>query len=122
MQWSIARTRITRGVLAGMVIVGSIALWTVVPLAWINFAAGLTEDGGTRFVLVILGCPLTMGLVLVVLSQIESYRQRLSPTSEPKPLLEVMLVVSALVALAALIVWWAFIPDVGDPSGPLQPI
>ena len=37
-------------------------------------------------------------------------------------LLEVTLVASAIIALIALVVWWAFLADSSDPSGPLQPI
>ncbi len=33
-----------------------------------------------------------------------------------------MLVISALIALVGLVLWWFFIADTANPSGPLQPI
>jgi hypothetical protein len=131
-----AHARVTRGLLACVIIAGSLALWTVVPIAWLSLTRDLAPGG--RFVLVILGLPLTMALVFALLSWVDSYRRRLSAVSEPSSgarasngdsergerpsLLEVMLVVSAITALVGLIVWWAFIADAADPSGPLQPI
>jgi hypothetical protein len=71
------------------------------------------------------GCPLSMALVAVALSGVESRRRRLSYEAgdgEGVRLLELMLVISGVVALVALVVWWAFIADAANPSGPLQPV
>ena len=117
--------RVTRVVLGGVVIVGSLALWTAVPIGWLHLTGTLMLDGGTRFVLVLFGIPVTMILFLTALSRIEGYRRSLDPEESDGSgvgLLEVMLVASAVIALIALITWWSFIPDGADPSGPLQPI
>ena len=116
--------RIAAGLLAAVVVAGSLAFWTVVPVAWLYFTGDLVPHGGTRFVLVLIGLPLTMILVFMILSRAESMRRRLSAAGGGADvrLLEVMLVVSAVVALAALVLWWAFLADAVDPSGPLQPI
>jgi hypothetical protein len=37
-------------------------------------------------------------------------------------LLAVFLVVSAIIAAVALVVWWALLADSSNPSGPLQPL
>ena len=37
-------------------------------------------------------------------------------------LLDAFLVASAVVALVALVGWWAFLADSPNPSGPLQPL
>jgi hypothetical protein len=116
------RGRITRALLASVVIAGSVAVWTVVPVTWLYFTGGLVPQGGARFLLVLFGCPLTMALVLLVLSWVESHRLARSPVPEPRALLEGMTVVSAVVALVGLILWWFLIADAPDPSGPLQPI
>jgi hypothetical protein len=118
----VARTWVIRGLLAFAIIVGALALWTIVPVAWLYLTGDLVDNGGARFVLVIFGCPLTMALVFVALHRVESYRRALSPVSEPKPLLERMLVASAVIAVAGLILWWFFVADAADPSGPLQPL
>jgi hypothetical protein len=125
------RGRVTHGLLVCVVIVGSLALWTVVPVGWMFFASSVVENQGGRFVLVLFGIPSSMALVFVVLSRVDSYRRRLNPASERTPgyaratghsLLEVMLVVSGAIAVVSLVVWWFLIADGANPSGPLQPI
>jgi hypothetical protein len=117
-----AGTALTRAALAGMIVVGSLALWTVVPVSWLYLTGGLVPHGGTRFVLVLFGCPLTMALMFWALSRVEVRRRLLSPTGESGRLLEVMLVASGVIALVSLVVWWFFIADTANPSGPLQPV
>lgn len=70
------------------------------------------------------GIPLSMAAAYVALSRVEAYRQSLgtSVSRSGRSLLEVMLVESAAIALVALVLWWAFLADTVDPSGPLQPI
>ena len=123
--------RLTRGLLTGVVIVGSLALWTAVPIGWMYFTSDLVTDQGGRFVLVIFGVPWSIALGFMLLSWADSYRRRLNPVPEPTSdnerskghsLLEVMLVASGAVALVALVLWWFFIADTANPSGPLQPI
>ena len=116
------RLRVTRGLLAVVIIAGSLALWTVVPIAWLYLTSSLAP--GPRFVLVIFGLPLTMALSFMLLSWIDSHRRQLSgrPEEGGPSLLEVTLVVSGFVALVALVVWWFFVANTADPSGPLQPV
>ena len=115
---------LTRGFLACVIIAGTLALWTVVPVGWIRFTSYLPP--GPQFVAVIIGCPLTMALVFMLLSWVDSHRRRLSPASPEENggrfLFEIALVASAIVAVIALVAWWFFIADAANPSGPLQPI
>jgi hypothetical protein len=117
-----ARTQLVRGLLACVVVAGSLAVWTAVPVGWIYLVGDLVSGGGPRFVLVIFGCPLAMALVCVLLIRVEAYRRRLSPAGEPWSLLEVALVSSAVAALVGLVLWWALLADNPSPSGPLQPL
>jgi hypothetical protein len=96
------RTHLARGLLAG-VIVGSLALWTAVPVGWMYFTSGLVAHQGARFLLVIFGVPATMALAFMALSRIDSVRRGLAPTPSDTAgngrrkghsLLEVMLVAS----------------------------
>ena len=129
------RDRIVRTLLAGVIVSGGLALWTLIPYFWLQLTGGLSP--GARFVLVILGLPLTMALAFVVLIRVDAHRQDLraehqhgstdgvdgsSSGDGRSSLLEVTLVASAIIALIALVVWWAFLADSPDPSGPLQPI
>ena len=117
-----AHRRVISALLTFVIIAGSLALWTVVPVAWLSLTSSLAP--GPQFVLVIFGLPLTMALTFMILSRTDAHRRRLSGRSEEDgpSLFEVMLVVSGVVALVALVVWWFFIANASDPSGPLQPI
>ena len=127
--------RVVRGLLAGVIVSGGLALWTLIPYSWLQLTGGLNP--GARFVLVIVGLPLTMALAFVLLVRVDTHRQELRAahqqrSSDPidessagdgrSSLLEVTLVASAIIALVGLVLWWAFIADSPDPSGPLQPI
>jgi hypothetical protein len=123
--------RITRGLLACVVIGGSLALWTVVPVGWMFLASSVVEAQGGRFLIALFGIPSSMILCFIALSRVESHRRRLNPApertsgyagSKGHSLLEVMLVVSGAAAVVALVVWWFLIADGADPSGPLQPV
>ena len=118
------RLRLSRGLLAAVVVLGSLAFWTVLPVGWIRATSAF--EPGAQFVLVILGCPLTMVVAFMLLAKTESIRRRLGMSQEEEEdgwgLLEVTLVGSAVFALVALVTWWFLIADTADPSGPLQPI
>jgi RsiW-degrading membrane proteinase PrsW (M82 family) len=129
------RERAVRALLAGVIVAGGFALWTLLPYAWLQLTGGMSP--GARFVLVIVGLPITMALALVLLVGVDTYRQGLragwpdgapgaideDPAEEGRStLLELTLTVSAIIALVGLVLWWAFLADSPDPSGPLQPI
>ena len=129
------RDRVKRSLLACLIVSGGLALWTLIPYSWLQLTGGLSP--GARFVLVILGLPLTMALAFVLLIRVDTHRQGLlaehhrgstdaidesSAGNGRSSLLEVTLVASAIIALVGLVLWWAFIADSPDPSGPLQPI
>jgi hypothetical protein len=129
------RDRLVRSLLAGVIVFGGLALWTVIPYSWLQLTGGLSP--GARFVLVILGLPLTMVLAFVLLIRVDAHRQHLRAEHQQgstdvidgssagdgrSSLLEVTLVASAIIALIGLVMWWAFLADSPDPSGPLQPI
>jgi hypothetical protein len=117
-----ARTQLVRGLLACVVVAGSLAVWTAVPVGWLYLTGDLVSGAGARFVLVMFGCPLTMALVGVLLSRVEAHRRGLSPAGEPWSLLEVALVASAVLALVGLVLWWTLLADSPNPSGPLNPL
>jgi hypothetical protein len=121
--------------LAGVIVSGGLALWTLIPYSWLQLTGGLSP--GARFVLVILGLPLTIALAFILLVRVDAHRQGLlaehqhgstdvidesSAGDGRSSLLEVTLVASAIITLIGLVLWWAFLADSPDPSGPLQPI
>ena len=129
----------TAGVVALMAL-GSLALWIAVPAAWLWATRGF-ESGGARFLVALPGCVLTMVGVGWLLYRLEAVYERLSgiEPEEPGPpsylrmkkdagmrrrvsLLDALLVASAIAAVICLVIWWAFLADSPDPSGPLQPV
>ena len=120
---------------------GSLALWIAIPAGWLWVTRDL-QPLGARFLIVIVGCVSSMLGAGVFLYRLEAVYVRMTGMAQPEPappgwlrtvgdaglsrrrltLLEIFLVVSALVALLALVVWWAFLADSPNPSGPLQPL
>ncbi len=127
--------------LIALLALGSLALWIALPAAWLWVTRDL-QSFATRFLIVIAGCVVTMVAGGALLFRLEAVYIRITgaagPQQEPpgylrtvaedrRPrrrmtLLESFLVASAVVALAALVVWWAFLADSPNPSGPLQPL
>jgi hypothetical protein len=134
------RTRLLRAAIVALMALGSLAIWTVIPGAWLWVTRDLS--GGARFIVCIAGSAITMLAAGALLYRLEGAHNRITgrPGREPaKPgwersvaeqqrarrsltLLDGLLVGSALVAAVALVVWWAFFADSPDPSGPLQPV
>lgn len=129
----------TAGVVALMAL-GSLALWIAVPAGWLWLTRGL-ESGGSRFVIALPGCVLSMICLGWLLYRLEAVYMRLSGRTahEPAPpsflrmnsdaevgrgvsLLDGLLMASALAAMIALVAWWVFLADNPNPSGPLQPL
>ena len=120
---------------------GSLALWIAIPAAWLWVTRNL-DSFGSRFLIVIAGCTITMAGAGSLLYRLEAVYVRMSgkvvPAAEhpaylrtaaqdrrprrPLTLLEVFLVVSGLVALVSLVMWWVLLADSPNPSGPLQPL
>src|SRR5215211_1677503 len=132
--------RLAAWALVALMAVGSIALWTVVPLMWIWFAA---EVGGSYFIsylVALAGAPLTMIALGIALYRVQNRYASLSGATDPVPqrqawlrsinaertrrpttLLDLFLIVSAVVALVALIAWYFGFADAINPTGPLAP-
>jgi hypothetical protein len=120
---------------------GSLALWVAIPIAWLWLVRDL-EPAGTRFLVTIIGCVLTMGAAGWGLYRLQDVYARTAGVADGEPeqprwlrssagsrlagaplsLLDRMLVGSAMIAVVALVVWWALFSDSSNPSGPLQPL
>jgi hypothetical protein len=118
------RPLLTRALVAVMAL-GSLALWVAVPVGWLWLTRNL-EPAGTRFLITIVGCPLTMVGAGWALSRLENVYLRAggiadAHESPPRPL-ERLLTASALLALVALVLWWVLLAGGSNPSGPMQPL
>ncbi len=131
--------RLLRGAGIAALAIGSLAIWTAIPAGWMWVTREI--DGGVRFLIVIAGCIASMSGAAFLLYRLEDALDRDADGTDREPappswlrpasggqraralgLLDVLLVVSALIAAVALIVWWAFFADSTNPSGPLQPL
>ena len=120
---------------------GSLALWTAIPGAWLWLTRDL-DPGGARFLVAVVGCAISMLLAGSLLVRLQAIHARISGATLPQraarsgwvrsvsdqpgtggglTALEKMLAISAVVALLALVGWWAFFSDSDNPSGPTAP-
>ena len=108
--------------------VGSIALWTGVPLAWMRIAAWLSSVGYVAYVIALGGGVVTMAAWGWGLARLNRAYLRLRGRQPDEvhagwrlgarretTLLEVLVVASAVLALAAFLVW--YFGFAGTPSG-----
>ena len=135
------RRQMLTAALVVLMAVGSLALWTLIPAGWMYVTREI-EPAGARFVLTIFGCVASMAGAGSLLYRLESVYFRASGTVAPDParpsflrtvsddrairprlgLLDTFMAASAVVALLALVLWWALLADSPNPSGPLQPL
>jgi hypothetical protein len=126
-----------RGALAVAIVVGSLAMWIGIPLFWIWVAGRLIDEYPSIYLLALAACPLTMigwGWMLYRLnaiyveiaprpdetpgSQRSAWLGSLSDNRRPRrreaTLLDVSMIVSVIIALAAMAVWFfAFAHNTG---------
>ena len=96
-------------------VLGCLALWTLIPAAWLVIARALASSRATGYVVALVGCPVTMIVWGRGLYRLGAVYERAMGREGRRPLLlEALLVVSALVALGAFLVW--FFVFAGSPS------
>jgi hypothetical protein len=126
-----------RGGLVLSIFAGSLALWLAVPLGCLWFLSRVTKDAlATGFGAVFL-CPLAMlggGILLAKLHGVylwasgahpaqraPAWRQSLSGdrrSRQPRSVLEVSLIVSLVIAIVAITIWFLFAARNPLPMGP----
>jgi hypothetical protein len=109
--------------LFALLVAGSLAMWVGIPTGWLYVTKEI-DAKGVRFIVVIAGIVASMAGAAILLRRLEGVylsagRSRGDERDAP---LDMILVVSAVVAIVALVVWWALIADNPSPSGPLQPL
>ncbi|HEV2813368.1 MAG TPA: hypothetical protein VGW10_08960 [Solirubrobacteraceae bacterium] len=127
--------------LLGILAVGSLAVWTAVPLGWLWLAGRIAGSNALSYLTALIVCPALMLAVVVGLARLEraycrvagrpqpgaarpGWRRSISDSRRGSPVaggpLNTLLAASAALAVAALVGWWAFGAG-GQPSGPLAP-
>ena len=135
------RTRLFAAALIALMAMGSLAVWIAVPVGWLWVTRDL-QSPGARFLIVLFCCPITMLSAAALLYRLEAAYAQITQAASRGParsawlrsvgeeprsrrtlsLVETFLVISALIALVALVGWWFFLADNPNPSGPLQPV
>ena len=96
---------------------GCLVLWIGIPLAWLRIGSWLSDTGHVVLVVALVACPITMVLWGWVLYRLNDLHLQL--TGQERPLLEAMLVVSVLLAVPAMAIWFFVLaPGQQLPTGP----
>jgi NADH:ubiquinone oxidoreductase subunit 5 (subunit L)/multisubunit Na+/H+ antiporter MnhA subunit len=125
--------RLAAGFLLLVLAVGSLALWLVLPLAWLWAASKLTDSGTTHFAASILGLPVAIILFGVGLAWVNRLYMRVRWSNVAPPQaedeeeerrimrgpLEPMVVASLAIALAVFVAWFFVLAE--DPPSALWP-
>jgi hypothetical protein len=128
-----------RGALACVIVIGSFVFWIGIPLFWIWVAGQLISEYPSIYLLALAACPLTMIIWGWVLYRVNAIYVELTPPRQDAPgvqrsawlgslsgdrrpkrrqasLLDVSMIVSVIIALTAMAVWFFVF---AHNSGPL---
>jgi len=112
----ILRTGVGAILVVLIMLMGSLVLWVGAPLLWIWLGSqieGATSSVGASIGAAFLGAVLTIALVAMVLSKLSNvYRANRRSRGLDDPghfVLEVVLVISAAIALVAFVIWFFFL-------------
>jgi hypothetical protein len=125
--------------LIAAIFVGSLALWIAVPYASLWIASHLSDDATTVVLAVLIICPVAMVAFGLVLARLYRVYLRVSGADVirrgrsawlgslsgdrvrrgPRPVLEVSLTVSAVVAVVLMLVWFFVFAENPMPGSPV---
>ena len=96
---------------------GCLVLWIGIPLAWLRLGSWFSDTGPVVMVVALVACPITMVLWGWALYRVNAAYVQL--TGQERPVLDAMLVVSVLLAIPAMAIWFfVFAPGQQSPTGP----
>ena len=106
-------------------VVGSLVLWIGVPLSWLyigSLVQGETDSVGAAIGVALIGATLSIIGLAWALARLNAFHQELQVRrgAQPSPLLEMVLVAAAGIALVGFVVWFFFIEGPGPSVAPTK--
>jgi hypothetical protein len=106
-----------------IMVVGSLVLWLGVPLGWLYIGGqiqGATDSVGAALGVSLVGATLSIIGLAWVLARLNGLHQELQMRrgAQPTPLLEMVTVVTAAIALVVFVAWFFFIEGPGPSIAP----
>jgi hypothetical protein len=104
-------------------VVGSLVLWVGVPLGWLyigSLVQGATDSIGAAIGTAMVGAAVSIIALAWVLARLNEFHEELQVRrgEQPSPLLEIVIVSSAAIALVAFVVWFFFLEGPGPSLAP----
>jgi hypothetical protein len=106
-----------------IMLVGSLVLWVGVPVGWLfigSLVQGETDSIGAAIGVALAGAAASIIGLAWVLARLNAYHEELQMErgEQPTPLLEIVMVAAAGIALVAFVVWFFFIEGPGPSVAP----
>jgi hypothetical protein len=106
-----------------IMVVGSLVLWVGVPLGWLyigSLVQGETDSVGAAIGAALVGATVSIIGLAWVLARLNAYHEELQIRrgAQPSPLLEIVIVAAAGIALVGFVVWFFFIEGPGPSVAP----
>jgi hypothetical protein len=106
-----------------IMVVGSLVLWVGVPLGWLyigSLVQGATDSIGAAIGVALAGAAASIIALAWVLARLNEFHQELQERrgEQPSPLLEMVIVASAGIALVAFVLWFFFLEGPGPSLAP----
>ena len=125
--------------LVALIFVGSLVMWIGLPLGWVWLVTRLADHYPDVYAGALFGCPVTMVLFGLLLARLNGLHLRLTGghpsqartawlkslsgdrrAQRPRTVLDTSMVVSVLIALIALAVWYFFFAHSYTPGSPVS--
>jgi hypothetical protein len=132
-----ASTRLAEYLLVVLIFFGSLVMWIGIPLGWVWLAGQLADHPLEAYGMALFGCPVTMVLFGLVLARLNRVHLRITgghasrartawlksfsgerQARRPRTVLDTSMVVSVVIAIVAMAVWYFFFAHSYTPGLP----
>jgi hypothetical protein len=130
-------TRVLGYVLAVLIFLGSLVMWIGIPLGWVWLVSRVADHYPDVYAGALFGCPVTMVLLGLLLARLNALHLRVTGgqadrgrtawlrstsgdrlTRRPRTVLDTSMVVSVVIAIVAMAIWYFFFAHSYSPGLP----